>query len=209
MSVMTFEPWLVLLATAMLSLVFCLLLAPLARRIGLQDHPGERKVHRSVIPLAGGPAIYLAMILSVGLATSYGASIFPLLMACGVLLVTGLLDDLYELSPLTRFIFQILACFIMIFASDVLLTDFGSLMWNGVLYLGWFSIPMTIFAALGVLNAFNMMDGIDGLSSMIFIIAGSAMAWLALRAGFEINAGLLMVSVAAVFGFFLLNARLP
>ena len=82
-------------------------------------------------------------------------------------------------------------------------------MWNGVFQLGWFSIPITIFAALGVINAFNMMDGIDGLSSVIFIIAGSAMAWLALRAGHVFNAGILMIAVASALGFFLLNARLP
>jgi len=97
----------------------------------------------------------------------------------------------------------------MIFVSGVVLTDFGSLMWNGVLSLGWFSIPITIFAALGVINAFNMMDGIDGLSSMIFIVAGSAMAWLAMRAGHVFNAAMLLIAVGAVLGFFLLNARLP
>jgi UDP-GlcNAc:undecaprenyl-phosphate GlcNAc-1-phosphate transferase len=125
------------------------------------------------------------------------------------MMATGMLDDLHELSPLTRFILQILACCIMIFARGVVLTDFGSLMWNGIFSLGWFSIPITIFAALGVINAFNMMDGIDGLSSMIFMLAGTAMAWLALRAGHIFNAGMLMITVGAVLGFFLLNARLP
>jgi len=206
---MTFEPWIITTATASLSLVLCLLFVPIARHIGLLDHPSERKVHQSSVSLAGGPAIYLAMVLSVFLTTSYGALSLPLFAACGLMMFTGLLDDLHELSPLTRFILQILACCIMIFSGDVLLTDFGSLMWDGVFSLGWLSIPITIFSALGVINAFNMMDGIDGLSSMIFMVAGTAMAWLALRAGFVVNGGLLMVAVAAVFGFFLLNVRLP
>jgi UDP-GlcNAc:undecaprenyl-phosphate GlcNAc-1-phosphate transferase len=68
---------------------------------------------------------------------------------------------------------------------------------------------MTLFAALGVINAFNMMDGIDGMSSTIFIIACSAMAWLAMRSGFLFNTTILLIAVGAAAGFFLLNARLP
>ena len=206
---MAFEPWIILSATAGLSLLLDLLLMPIARRIGLLDHPSDRKVHRKPIPLTGGLAIFLAMVTAITFTTPYGTQAWPLLAASGLLLITGMLDDLHELSPHLRFIVQILATSIMIFVGGVVLTDFGSLLWNGVLPLGWFSIPITIFAAIGVINAFNMMDGIDGLSSMIFIVAGTAMAWLALRAGQGFNAAMLMIAVGAVLGFFVLNARLP
>ncbi len=206
---MSFESWAIFLATVGVSLVLCLLLMPIAKSIGLLDHPSDRKIHQNPISLAGGTAIFLAMIITITLTTSYTTEALPLLAACGLMLITGMFDDLRELSARIRFILQILACCIMIFASDVLLTDFGSLMWNGVFQLGWFSIPITIFAALGVINAFNMMDGIDGLASMVFIIAGTAMAWLALRAGQTFNASMLIIVVGAVLGFFLLNARLP
>jgi len=206
---MGFEVLTILLATAGISLVLCILLTPVAQRLGLLDHPSDRKVHQTSTPLVGGLAIFIALVLAVTLTTSYTSEALTLLAACGLMLVTGILDDLHELSPRTRFFIQILACCIMIFASGVVLTDFGSLMWDGVFHLGWLSIPMTIFAALGVINAFNMMDGIDGLSSMIFIIAGIAMTWLALQAGAGFNAGMLALATAAVVGFFLLNARLP
>ena len=190
-------------------MVLCMLLTPMAHRFGLLDHPSDRKVHRSSIPLVGGLAIYIALVIATTVATTYAFDALPLLAACALMLVTGVLDDLHELSPITRFIMQILACCIMIFASGVVLTDFGSLMWNGVFQLGWFSIPITIFAALGVINAFNMMDGIDGLSSMIFIVATAAMALLALRAGHMLNLAMLLIAVFATLGFFMLNARLP
>jgi UDP-GlcNAc:undecaprenyl-phosphate GlcNAc-1-phosphate transferase len=199
----------ILLATAGLSMVLCMLLTPMAHRFGLLDHPSERKVHNTSIPLVGGIAIYIALAMATILATTYTNEALPLFAACGLMLITGMLDDLHELSPTTRFIMQIIACGIMIFASGVVLTDFGSLMWNGVFQLGWFSIPITIFAALGVINAFNMMDGIDGLSSMIFIVATAAMSWLALRAGHMFNATMLMMAAGAALGFFLMNARLP
>jgi len=206
---MGFEPWPVLLASAGISLLLCLILTPLARKIGLLDHPSERKVHQESVPLVGGIAIYLAMVLVIVLVTPFGFEALPILIACGMMLATGMVDDLRELSPLLRFIIQILACCIMIFVSGVVLTDFGSLMWNGVVSLGWLRIPITIFSALGVINAFNMMDGIDGLSSMIFLVASAAMAWLALQAGHTTNAGLLIIAIGATLGFFLLNARLP
>lgn len=206
---MLFDTWIAIPASTGISLLLCLLLSPLARRIGLLDHPAERKVHDTSTPLAGGFAIYIAWVASVLLLTPLASASIPLLFAGTMMLMAGAWDDLRELRPLTRFIIQIIACIIMIFASGVVLTDFGSLMWDGVLSLGWFSIPITIFAALGVINAFNMMDGIDGLSSTIFIIAACAMAWLALRAGLASNATLLLVAAGAVAGFFLINARLP
>jgi len=133
----------------------------------------------------------------------------PLIAACTLMLITGLVDDKHGLSPKIRFVLQVTACCIMIFAGGVVLTDFGSLMWNGVLSLGWLSIPVTIFAALGVINAYNMIDGIDGLSATIFIVATAAMALLAAQAGQTFNASLLLIALGAVSGYFLLNARLP
>jgi UDP-GlcNAc:undecaprenyl-phosphate GlcNAc-1-phosphate transferase len=154
-------------------------------------------------------AIYVAFCVTILLATPYGSEAQALLGACALMLLVGVWDDLHELGPRTRFVWQILACCVMIFVDGVVLRDFGSLMWPGVLSLGWFSIPITVFAALGVINAFNMMDGIDGLSSTIFLIAGAAMAWLAFRSGLVFNAAVLVIAVAAVFGFFFINARLP
>lgn len=206
---MVFESWQLLVASAGIALLLCLLFTPVARKAGLLDHPAMRKLHRDPIPLVGGAAIYLGMILVIILATPYAGITTPLAVACGMMLITGMIDDLRNLSPFIRFIIQILACCVMVFVSDVVLTDFGKLMWNGVLYLGWMSVPITIFSALGVINAFNMMDGMDGLSSTIFIIAAAAMAWLALQAGHTTNASILIIATGATFGFFMLNARLP
>ena len=203
------EPWVIFPATVVASMLLCLLLSPLAGRFGLLDYPSGRKVHRAPIPLVGGFAIYFVFATSLVLLTPHGNEALPLLAACALMLVTGMLDDLHELGPRIRFLLQISACCIMIFTSGVVLTDFGRLMWDGVLSLGWLSIPITIFSALGVINAFNMMDGIDGLSSTIFIIAALAMAWLAARAGFDLNVAILMLAAAAALGFFLVNARLP
>ncbi len=206
---LVFDPWTVLLPTAALSMVLCFILIPVAHQIGLLDHPNDRKVHNSSTPLIGGLAIYIAMSMAILLATPYALEVLPLMTACGLMLIAGLIDDLHDLKPITRFIIQIIACCIMIFISGVVLTDFGKLMWNGVLSLGWLSAPITIFAALGVINAYNMIDGLDGLSTMIFIVATTALAWLAMQGGHATNASVLLIAASAAAGFFVVNGPLP
>ncbi len=203
------EMWAVLLAAAGFSLASCLALIPLARRFGLVDRPSGRKLHSKPVPMVGGVAIFLTLLIVLLASGQLARSMQPLLLACGLLMVAGLVDDRHQLSPLLRFIIQAVACLVMIYMGGTVLTDFGSLLWDGVLSLGWLSVPITIFAALGVINAFNMIDGMDGLSSMVFMIAGISVMWLAAIAGRDANVLLLSVATAAVFGFSLLNTRLP
>jgi undecaprenyl-phosphate alpha-N-acetylglucosaminyl 1-phosphatetransferase len=201
--------WSMLLAAAGFSLALCIALAPLAPRFGLVDHPSSRKLHSDPVPLVGGVAIFLALFIVLLSSGPLSRSVQPLLLACGLLMLAGLADDRRHLSPVLRFAIQISACLLMIFMGGVVLKDFGSLVWAGTLSLGWLSVPLTIFAAIGVINSFNMIDGMDGLSSMVFMIACIAMAWLAAMAGRDANVLLLGVAAAAVFGFSLLNTRLP
>jgi len=75
---MVTEPAVLLLATAGLTMVLCLLLTPLALRFGLLDHPSGRKVHNTSIPLVGGLAIYIALVMVTTLATTYAYEAMPL-----------------------------------------------------------------------------------------------------------------------------------
>jgi UDP-GlcNAc:undecaprenyl-phosphate GlcNAc-1-phosphate transferase len=126
-----------------------------------------------------------------------------------LMLVTGIADDRLELSAALRFLVQTGACLIMILYADVRLDDFGRLLYNEVQTLGWFAGPITIFAALGVINAYNMIDGMDGLAGSIFLVAAAGMALFAAQAGQGEVLWTLLLSISAVLGFMLLNARLP
>lgn len=198
-----------MLISLLVSVGLCLGLIPLARRIGLVDHPGERKVHEYPTPLAGGPALLITFGLI--MAFLYQGNPFVQGLALGgfLMFVVGLVDDYLPLSALIRFLVQIVACMVMIVYADVRLDDFGRLFWDSSLTLGWLSIPVTIFAALGVINSFNMIDGMDGLSGSIFLVAATGMAMLAGMAGqVEIHL-LLLLACSAVLGYLLLNARFP
>ena len=201
--------WWILPLVVLLTAGLCLVLIPLARRTGWHDHPGERRVHESVTPLTGGPAMLVAF--AVVLAGSLLQNRFLQGLAAGGLLLflTGLFDDRRHIPAPVRFLLQIVACAIMIYWADVRLDDFGQLFTGSVLSLGWLSVPITLFCALGVINAFNLIDGMDGLGGSIFLVAAVGMALFAGLAGQAVTLSLLLVLMASVFGFLLVNARFP
>ncbi|MCU0990751.1 MAG: undecaprenyl/decaprenyl-phosphate alpha-N-acetylglucosaminyl 1-phosphate transferase, partial [Xanthomonadales bacterium] len=200
--------WLLPLAL-LLTAALCLALRPLARRVGLVDHPGVRKVHEAITPLTGGPALLLVLV-ALGAWWLPGDRFMQALLAGGLLMfAVGLLDDWRDLSAAARFLVQMAACLVVIVWADVRLDDFGRLLWDDVLALGWLGGPLTIFAAMGVINSFNLIDGMDGLAGSIFLVAAAGMALFAGLAGQLQILSLLLLAMAAVAGFLLLNARAP
>jgi len=199
----------VFLALIVLSAGLALALVPAASKIGVIDHPEERKVHEAPTPLTGGPAIYLALFSFLAWYFFDSAFVQALLIGGTLIFLAGLADDREHLSPIIRFIVQAGACLVMIFHGGVWLDDFGQLFWNDVLELGPLFIPITVFAALGVINAFNMIDGMDGLSGGFFLVATAGLALYAGFAGAATMHWVLLASICAVLGFLLLNARFP
>lgn len=200
---------LLMLTAVVTTLVLCVALIPLARKIGLVDHPGERKVHEQPTPLTGGPAMLITSSLMLAFLAEGNAFVQGLAAGGLLMFVLGLLDDLQPLPVWVRFVGQIGACLLITNYAGVQLDDFGKLLTGNVLSLGALSVPVTIFAALGVINSFNMIDGMDGLAAMIFLVAAAGMALLAAMATQVELFLLLMVAMSAVFGYLLLNARFP
>ncbi len=198
-----------MLISLLVAVGLCLGLIPLVRRIGLVDHPGEHKVHEDPTPLAGGPALLITFGLMMAFLYQDNSFVQGLALGSFLMFVVGLIDDYRPLSARLRFLVQIFACMVMIMYADVRLDDFGRLFWDSSLTLGWLSIPVTIFAALGVINAFNMIDGMDGLSGSIFLVAAAGMVMLAGMALQVEILLLLLLACSAVLGYLLLNARFP
>jgi UDP-GlcNAc:undecaprenyl-phosphate GlcNAc-1-phosphate transferase len=195
--------------TALLAAALCLVLIPLANRLGLVDHPGVRKVHETMTPLTGGMALLITLAMVVAWQLEADRFVQALLMGGMLIFLVGLVDDRRELTAAPRFLVQVVACAIMMAWADVGLHDFGPLFTPSVLELGLLSAPITIFAALGVINSFNLIDGMDGLAGSIFLVAAMGMALFAGLAGQLQMLWLLLLCCAAMFGFLLLNARFP
>ena len=112
--------WLIFPVVLLASAILGLFLIPLSRAVGLVDHPGERKVHESATPLAGGPAIFV--ILGTLLALRAPTSKFDAALFAGISLVfmVGLVDDRRHVSPIIRFLVQVAACLVMVWGGGIL-----------------------------------------------------------------------------------------
>ena len=187
------------------------LLQPVAHRMGWLDRPTQpRKTHREATPVTGGPAIFIALVLG-GLAASNPMStpLLGLLAGGLLLLVVGLLDDMYDLRWYYRIGAQVAAALLMIYVGGVEVAQIGPMLGIRDTGIGMLSIPITVVATVGLINAINMIDGIDGLSGSLCAAFMFMICAAALYAGNALIANRALMLGAAVCGFLLLNLRLP
>jgi len=194
----------------LVTLISIVLLRPAARKLRLVDTPGGRKAHAKETPLIGGLGIYLGLATGIFLSPEVIAQYQVLLWLAGFLLITGHVDDYYPLPPAVRLGIQILAALIMCTKGDNQLISLGHLFSEKELYLGRFTMVITIFATVGVINAVNMIDGMDGLSSGLVLIC---LGFLGIAASMSGNnpdlLSLALLVSACLFAFLLLNFRAP
>lgn len=178
--------------TATLSLLFAFLLIPLSRKlankIGLLDKPSGRKVHQKPTPLTGGIVIAISTFLALAIHPAFLAFVQEnavLLGATLVVLVMGILDDKMDVKPIYRLLVQI-ACAYAVASSGIRITGFYGVLGFGTLPLA-LQYGFTILVITGVVNAFNLMDGIDGLASglaLTGILVLTVLSWHLGKFGF-------------------------
>lgn len=183
------------------------LFKPLAVKIGLVDVPCTRKRHDGAIPLIGGLAIFAS--IAAGLLTYELLNPFntAFLIACSLLVVIGVIDDYKDIHVLPRFLVQIIASLVMIYLGHVEINSLGNLFGTGEIRLGEFAKPFTVFAVVGGINAFNMLDGVDGLAGTLALFIFLILATLCNDTVFSNIASLSLMFVAALAGFLMFNAR--
>ncbi len=162
-----------LFLTMILAFLLTPLIKKLAFKIGAVDKPNSRRVNKVAMPTAGGLAIYIAFSISV---LFFFPDLIPmkyaihLVVSSGIVVVTGLIDDIFELKPRQKLLGVILAALYVCFVFDVTVSTI-SLPHIGAIPLQWLSYPFTILWIAGLTNAINLVDGLDGLASGISIIA--------------------------------------
>ena len=178
---------------------------------GLVDIAAGRKVHDGAVPLIGGIvmglvflAVYLAIPLAGGPAVRYG-----LALAIAIVLAGGIHDDLHELRSLAKFAFQIAAAAALVFADGTVLPQLGQLLTANSFTLGAWSVPLTVFAIVGVMNALNMADGIDGLAGTLSLLAFAGFGMLAAGVGEVPVFAACCLGMGVSAGFLCFNARIP
>ncbi|MDD5800761.1 MAG: MraY family glycosyltransferase [Coriobacteriales bacterium] len=214
-------PFVVLFAT---SLVATLMLTPLARRIawkvGAIDYPSARRVNTHPTPRMGGIAVFcglivgeLVQVLGTNLwnwpvvlsPSSHGSVNFPYVFASfGIIFLTGLLDDKFQLKPLQKLVGQTVAACVAAaggMSIDVIVNPAT----NDAINLGILAFPITVVYLVAYTNIFNLIDGLDGLASGIAFIASLTM-WVVSTISGHLDAAALSIMLAgATLGFLRYN----
>lgn len=203
-----FDPTAALMALAITSLALWLL-QPLAKRLGLLDHPAGRKDHAIPTPVTGGMAILVGCVASFVVMQPGSASMLAFCAAAGLLVAVGLVDDLRDMRWYWRILAQALAGLIIIYGGGVRVEQLGPVFGLGEFSLGWLSVPFTVFATIGIINAMNMIDGADGLAGLLGLAALAMLSAASVYAGNVLLAERLSVLCGALAGFLAWNIRLP
>ena len=207
---------LALLVPAVIAALITAALAPLTRKlafaVGAIDRPGERKIHSAPVPRLGG----LAVLISAAVVLFALRTVKPfdhllnsrLLvgLAIGILpvLAISILDDIRPLSPLPKLLAQIAAAVIAVISFGIRLGPDVHL-FGKVIHLGWWAVLISIVWIVGVTNAFNLIDGLDGLSAGLALISSLSLAGVSLLQSSYGVAAVALVVAGALVGFLPFN----
>lgn len=196
------------LGAATLTLIFTPLMKRLALRYGAVDAPNARKVHRAVMPRWGGVSICLAFLvaLACGLFFVEGYKsnvIWGIVLGAIVVTIVGALDDRYDLAPRWKLLGQFVAAGIVV--SFGVKVEWINLPFGYDTSLSWLTIPLTLLWIVGVTNAINLIDGLDGLAAGVCAIATGTILCLALMMGNVTVALLSVVLLGSILSFLVFN----
>ena len=198
-----------LFITMIVSLILTPIIKLISFKIGAVDRPGDRRINTKTTPTAGGLSIFLSF--SFALLWEFRAMIpfdyvWPMLLGAAIVVVTGLLDDIFELTPLQKTLGLTLAALEIYFVAGIKISTV-SIPYLGVFDLGWLGLPMTILWILAITNAVNLIDGLDGLASGVSIISLTTIgiiSYFFLPNSVEVPM-VIFTLIAAIVGFFPYN----
>jgi len=171
----------------------------LAIKLNIVDFPNQRKIHKVVTPRAGGLAIFIGVAAGLLYLKPEHIHLFEISLGAIVILITGLLDDRYDIRPTVKLAGQIIAATFLI--SSGLIIERVTLPFIGMVELGPLSVLITILWVVGVTNAINLIDGLDGLATGVSTIALITMFIMSIIDSQLIVAYLSIVIIGANLGF--------
>lgn len=181
-----------------------------ARIIGLVDVPMGRKRHGGMPAVTGGVALFIVLTAALLTVAPYKATIFLPMLALGMLVLCGMLDDMFHVPAKQKLLVEIVAAIVMLAAGDALLAGIDHLPVVGSVTLGPLALPISVLLVVGFINAFNMIDGMDGLAGGTALIA---LVWLAVATLVSGDSRHLLIVIGAALpvlaGFLAFNIRHP
>jgi UDP-GlcNAc:undecaprenyl-phosphate GlcNAc-1-phosphate transferase len=187
--------------TLMLAFALSLYGVPLARRAalkyGIVDSPDGRLKHqREPVPYLGGLAMYLSFLISLAFTFEFRQDVLGIVLAGTLVMMLGLVDDFGVLSPGTKLAGQLLAVFVLI--KSGIRIEIAALP-------DWLDLALTLVWMIGIINAFNLLDIMDGLSAGVGVISATFLCAIALLNGDQTIAFLLAALIGSLLGFLRYN----
>jgi UDP-GlcNAc:undecaprenyl-phosphate GlcNAc-1-phosphate transferase len=170
----------------MLALATSFILTPfvkkLAHKLGAIDVPkDERRIHNKPIPRMGGLAIFVSFLVWSIVFSSFDEHVIGIIAGGAIIVIMGIMDDIKPLRPWQKLSFQIAASIVLIaFDISVKSVTVPFFTRGGSINTGWFGIPITMLWVIGITNAFNLIDGLDGLSCGLGLISALTLFGVAL-----------------------------
>ena len=170
------------------------------------DNPDSRKIQKTPVPVLGGVAVFFGMVVAMTVSGLMfdNPSIFSIIGVMTIMLYVGTMDDILSMSPYVRLLIEIVVVVLLIYCNGYSLDNFHGLF--GVWGLPeWFAVPLTVFACVGIINAINLIDGVNGLSSGYCISACVIFAIAFIWSGDHAGAALAVLCIGALVPFFCHN----
>lgn len=178
----------------------------IALKKNIVDNPDARKLQKTPVPVLGGIAVFFGMIvaLTVTRITFDTYSLFAIMGVMTIMLYTGTMDDILSLTPRIRFLIEIIVVLLLIYTNDCSINNFHGL-WGIYQIPEWIAVPLTVFACVGIINAINLIDGVNGLSSGYCITTCLVFGITFIIADDRDAASLAILSIGALIPFFCHN----
>ena len=196
-----------LLVAMIISFATTPLVRKLAFKVGAVDIPKDnRRVHKEAMPSMGGLAIYLGVVITATIFLPIDRTLFSIIAGGTLIVISGIIDDISEMSARLKIVFQVVAALILVWGGvriDTVTNPFSST--NVLLDLGYFSIPITVFWIVGIINTLNLIDGLDGLSAGVAMISSLSLMFVAGKFGLTSIIILSATVAGACLGFLPFN----
>jgi len=174
-------------------------------RLNAIDRPNERNVHKKAISRMGGAAMVAGLVLPLAFLTPLDRTLLAFLAGVFLITATGFLDDVYRIPPVAKFAGEIAAAGTFVYLSGISIRDFGDLFSTGEISAGRLGPFLTIFCMVGVMNALNFSDGLDGLAGGISAIACFFLGLFAYLGADWVVFWILLALLGSLFGFLRYN----
>ena len=169
--------WNIVFITFVASLFLTVLVKRVAEHIGAMDMPNERKVHKVPMPRVGGLAIFGAFLIGYMLYGTVSTQMLSVLIGGFIIILTGIVDDINPLKARHKFLFQLVAAFIVVAYGKLFFTNLTILGYTFI-FPEWINMLLSIFFIVSIVNAINLVDGLDGLCAGISSIYFATIAIL-------------------------------